>query len=67
MAGTSYIDHFRIEVCNLVPVRMINMKCSKCGAEINSLTHYYVPLKNRGEGMRYCFKCAREEHIITLV
>jgi len=43
------------------------MKCSKCGKEINTLNHYYIPVKNRKEGLRYCINCAREEHIITLV
>jgi uncharacterized protein with PIN domain len=45
----------------------IFMKCSKCGKEINSLNHYYVPMKNRKEGLRYCINCAKEEHIVTLV
>ena len=43
------------------------MKCAKCGKEINLLNHYYIPMKNRKEGLRYCITCAREEHIITLV
>ncbi len=43
------------------------MKCSKCGKEINMLNHFYIPVKNRKEGIRYCIKCAREENIITLV
>ena len=43
------------------------MKCSKCGAEINSMNHFYVPGRNKQEGMRYCIRCAREEKIVTLV
>lgn len=45
------------------------MKCSKCGVELNELNHYYVPrrTKGEGEGVRLCIKCAREEHVITLV
>ncbi len=43
------------------------MKCQKCGVEINKLNHYYVPLKNGKEGVRYCIKCAKEENVITLV
>lgn len=43
------------------------MKCSRCGREINNLNHYYIPRKNRKEGLRYCIACAREEHIVTLV
>ncbi len=43
------------------------MKCSRCGAEINNLNHYVVPQGSRKEGLRFCFKCAREEHIITLI
>jgi hypothetical protein len=43
------------------------MKCSRCGKEVNSLNHYYVPQKNRSEGLRYCIACARAEHIVTLI
>ena len=43
------------------------MKCTKCGAEINSLNHFYIPVKNTKDGLRLCFKCAREEKYITLV
>jgi len=43
------------------------MKCSKCGKEINTMNHFYVPAKSRKEGVRYCISCAREEQIITLV
>ncbi len=43
------------------------MKCTKCAQNINDLDHFYVPLKGRGDGLRYCIKCAREEKIITLV
>jgi hypothetical protein len=43
------------------------MKCSRCGKEINSLNHYYIPIKNRREGLRYCIACAREEQIVTLI
>lgn len=43
------------------------MCCSKCGTKINNLNHHVVPQKNRKEGLRYCIRCAREEHIITLV
>lgn len=59
VSGTVHIDQqFAIEDA---------MKCTKCGTEINNLNHYVIPLKNRKEGMRYCFKCAKEEHVITLV
>ncbi len=43
------------------------MKCSKCGEEINNLNHYYIPVKNGQKGMRLCIKCAKEEHVISLV
>lgn len=43
------------------------MKCVKCGKEINMNNHFYVPLKNRKEGLRYCISCAREDKIVTLV
>ena len=43
------------------------MKCSRCGCEINSLNHFYIPVKNRKEGIRYCINCAREEKVVTLV
>ena len=43
------------------------MKCAKCGRDINSTNHFYVPVKNRKEGLRYCISCAREEKIVTLV
>lgn len=43
------------------------MKCSRCGAIINDLNHFYVPVKGKKEGMRYCIQCARQEQIITLV
>lgn len=43
------------------------MKCAKCGRDINQANHFYVPVKNRKEGLRYCISCAREDKIITLV
>ena len=43
------------------------MKCSRCNAEINSLNHYVVPVKEKQKGLRYCIKCAKEENIVTLV
>jgi hypothetical protein len=43
------------------------MICSKCGKPIDNLSHFYVPLRNRKGGLRYCIQCAREENIITLV
>lgn len=43
------------------------MKCARCGKDINVLNHFYIPVKNRKEGVRYCIKCAREENVITLV
>jgi len=43
------------------------MKCSKCNDEINNLNHYFIPCTNKKEGLRLCFKCAKEENIITLV
>lgn len=43
------------------------MKCSRCGREINSLNHFYIPRRNRAEGLRYCIQCARDEHIVTLI
>ncbi|MFH0977376.1 MAG: hypothetical protein V1874_16475 [Spirochaetota bacterium] len=43
------------------------MKCNKCGSEIHKLNHYFVPSKDSKNGKRFCFKCAKEEKIITLV
>lgn len=43
------------------------MKCVKCGKEISMNNHFYVPVKNRKEGLRYCISCAREDKIVTLV
>ena len=43
------------------------MVCAKCGKELNELNHYYIPGKNRSEGVRYCINCAKKEKIITLV
>ena len=44
-----------------------DMKCTRCGKDINVLNHFYIPVKNRKEGVRYCIKCAREENIVTLI
>ena len=43
------------------------MRCLKCGKELNSMNHHYIPVKNRKEGLRYCILCAKEEKVITLV
>jgi len=43
------------------------MKCSKCGADITKLNHFFVPFKNDKGGNRYCIRCARELKIVTLV
>ncbi|HOK01890.1 MAG TPA: hypothetical protein PKX79_00745 [Spirochaetota bacterium] len=43
------------------------MKCARCGKDINKLNHFYIPIKGRKEGIRYCIECAREEKIVTLV
>ncbi|MFC1668942.1 hypothetical protein ACFL20_01005 [Spirochaetota bacterium] len=43
------------------------MICHKCGKKINNLNHFYVPMKNKREGLRYCVECARKENIVTLV
>ena len=43
------------------------MKCVKCGKQLNSLNHYYVPGKGKTRGTRYCIDCAKIENIITLV
>ncbi len=43
------------------------MKCSRCGREINSLNHFYIPRGSRAAGLRYCIQCARDEHIVTLI
>ncbi len=43
------------------------MKCHRCGKRIHELNHFYVPLRNRREGVRLCIECARRERIITLV
>ncbi len=43
------------------------MKCAKCGRDVNSVNHFYVPVRNRKEGLRYCISCAREDKIVTLV
>jgi len=42
-------------------------KCSRCGKEVSSLNHYYIPRKGGLEGLRYCISCAKEEHVVTLV
>jgi hypothetical protein len=44
-----------------------DMKCTRCGKDITALNHFYIPVKNRKEGVRYCIKCAREENIVTLI
>jgi len=43
------------------------MKCSRCGKTISKMDHFFIPLKNRAGGLRYCIQCAREEKVITLV
>jgi len=43
------------------------MNCVRCGKKLNKMNHFYIPVKNRKEGLRYCITCAREENIITLV
>ncbi|MGQ9841948.1 MAG: hypothetical protein ACUVRK_00145 [Spirochaetota bacterium] len=43
------------------------MKCDKCGCQINQLNHYYIPDPKNHKGKRYCIRCAREEHVITLI
>lgn len=43
------------------------MKCNKCGAMVNELNHFFIPSKDNKDGKRYCIRCAREEHIVTLV
>jgi hypothetical protein len=43
------------------------MKCIKCGINVNSMDHFFVPRGKLKMGIRYCIKCAREECIVTLV
>jgi len=43
------------------------MKCSRCGKEINSLNHYFIPRPGSKDGLRYCINCAKEERIVTLI
>ncbi len=43
------------------------MNCTKCGKKLDRLNHFYIPVRNRKEGLRYCIACAREEDIVTLV
>ncbi|HOA07881.1 MAG TPA: hypothetical protein PK624_08370 [Spirochaetota bacterium] len=46
------------------------MKCSKCGKEINSLNHHFIPAAagdKTSEGYRLCIECAKREKIITLI
>ena len=43
------------------------MKCSRCGKEVSSLNHYFIPGKGGKAGLRYCISCAKEEKIVTLI
>jgi hypothetical protein len=61
-----YIPFLPILVSGIIPGRIV-MKCHRCGKRIHELNHFYVPLKNRREGVRLCIECARRERIITLV
>ncbi len=42
------------------------MKCDRCGKEIHTMNHYYIPYRTR-EGYRLCLECAHKEKIVTLV
>jgi formylmethanofuran dehydrogenase subunit E len=53
------------KVCETMK-RGSDMKCSKCGKEINKLNHFYIPSKEK-EGYRICIECAKKEKIVTLV
>jgi len=62
------LDSVDLYINNLIFVSGVSqMKCSKCGAEINKYNHFFVPSKEKNGGKRYCIKCAREDKIVTLV